>query len=234
MGRQQRPEADANSGRGGSGEPSRQPRAGSRSPGAARLRRPGTGGPRRESGGAHAPGRPSSSLTSLAGGGHLLPAPGRTHNLLSFPDGTSTAEKTVLPSSLLPLKPQRARARLGRRSRARLRRLPKRTGCAATSGARAPRVSRAGARTQMHRPLFGRRGTHRLLLRCPALLFLLFPPLAPRGPGADRPGRGAVGGDQARGARRGAPLCALGSKPISWGGVRGSPSLEPPPALLSL
>lgn len=247
MGRQHPPEADAKSRRGGRGEPSQHPRSGSPEPGSGTTPASGEERPRRERSGAHARGAASALLTWLAGGSQLL-SPGRgAHTTCCLSRAEHPQPKPVLPSSPLSLTARR-RARLGRGSGGCLRRLSGSTGCTATSGARAAHVSRGGsaegcgragrrARTQMHRPLFGRRGTHRLLPPLPGPpLFLVPSPRAQRTQSRQT-------GVAARLARRSGRAGRGGVHPaVRWGpspptphprrrtSLPGSPSREPPPA----
>lgn len=227
MGRQQRPETDANSLQWvGRAWPAA--RAGSPKPRGRATPRPGSRGPRRENGGAHAPGGRAlhshgwrAAATSSPGrGAHTTcclsreehPQPRRPFFLFAAPEATQSP------------------ARLGRRSRARLRRLPRgRAAPPPVEPALLACLGRGLARRCTDLSLAGEARTASSSAAGPPPS----PAPSPRAPrtGADRPGRGAGGGDRARGAQRGAPLCALGSKPISWGGFRGSPSPEPPPAL---
>lgn len=171
-----------------------------------------------------------------------LPGPGSVHNLLSFPGGTSTAQKTALPSSLLTHPPQRVRAGLGGERGpgsggspgGRAAPPPAEPALLACLRRRLGRSAGRGARTQMHRPLFGRRGTHRLLAGLPS------PPLSPvpspRAPrtGAHRPGtrRGRRGPFRRAGRGRAPPPAGVQPATPRGGGFRGSPSPEPPAAPL--
>ena len=243
MGRQHPPEADASSGRGGQGEPAGSTAQEVRSPGAAQLRRP----ERKE----RSP-RPGAAArgTHMAGGRRppSLPAPGRTHNLLSLPGGASTVRETVLPSSprsLTAAEPpgptregEQGPAAGGElREDARRRRPCSPAPRGSPAAARAERCGRAPgsvARGRRSGSAFGRRGTQRLLpsaarpssLSCPL-------PSRPPGPGADaaRARRGKAGTLPARGAGRGGARGrrAPGSPPTPRAAVWAPPAPRPLP-----
>lgn len=235
MGRQHPPEADASSGRGGQGEPAGSPAQEVQSPGAAQLRRP-------EKKGAEPAPRGSRTRTHMAGGRRppSLPAPGRTHNLLSLPGGASTACKTVLPSSprsLTAAEPpgptregeQGPAAGGGLREDARRRRPCSPASRGSLAAARAERCGRARgavARGRRGGSAFGRRGTQRLLPSA-ALPSSLSCPLPSRPPG--------LGADAAR-ARR-AKAGTLPARGAGRGGAGGAAAerrgLLPPPGRLS-
>lgn len=162
MGRQQRPEADASSRRGGSGEPSRQPRSGSPEPGSSAT--PAPGGQGAAEGKRRSPRPGAAEPFTHTAGGRRPPSPraGARTQLAVFPGRNIHSQGDRSSFFAAAPKATESPGRTWEEEPGRRRRLPGRTGCAATSGARAPRGSRAGVRTQMHRPLLGRRGTQRL------------------------------------------------------------------------